>query len=378
MSSGFWCLVCLVVICTRESGRSSVDAASIVYDSRTQSSSQLTAAENVDRKTTDNIIDDPQANLNQEEDSHQAKDELRCHCNLPVCVTTGYMCKSAMGTCFSEIVDRSDLSKSRHGCLELLSSDKSETCHNQPSKSRGHHHSNPAHRHLHPQKPLVLCCQDDLCNYGAQQVELRFNSVLLKGRNESQVGSEFQTVALETSRLFDAINVVGNAAGAGIAGIGGPVGGGVSGVSPVTSHKDLWLKAATIAVPIAGGFILVLLVLLAIRLLRRDRENSIESDYVPANRNDFQIRCVWGKTGQHQQPPRWKPMLLSSANQPIHQHQNIVYLPAVHKSLHQKPCGINSHGKKMWTTNKKQQHSVFPAPVVNHQAVPKNPPVQHV
>lgn len=48
-------------------------------------------------------------------------DELRCHCNLPVCVTTGYMCKSAMGTCFSEIVDRTDLSKSRHGCLELLS-----------------------------------------------------------------------------------------------------------------------------------------------------------------------------------------------------------------------------------------------------------------
>ena len=47
-------------------------------------------------------------------------DELRCHCNLPVCVTTGYMCKSAMGTCFSEIVDRTDLSKSRHGCLELL------------------------------------------------------------------------------------------------------------------------------------------------------------------------------------------------------------------------------------------------------------------
>lgn len=48
-------------------------------------------------------------------------DELRCHCNLPVCVTTGYMCKSAMGTCFSEIVDRTDLSRSRHGCLELLS-----------------------------------------------------------------------------------------------------------------------------------------------------------------------------------------------------------------------------------------------------------------
>lgn len=34
--------------------------------------------------------------------------------------------------------------------------------------------------------------------------------------------------------------------------------------------KDLWFKAAVIAVPIAGGFILVLLVLLAVRMLRAD------------------------------------------------------------------------------------------------------------
>lgn len=35
-------------------------------------------------------------------------------------------------------------------------------------------------------------------------------------------------------------------------------------------HKDLWFKAAVIAVPIAGGFILILLVLLAVRMLRTD------------------------------------------------------------------------------------------------------------
>ena len=35
-------------------------------------------------------------------------------------------------------------------------------------------------------------------------------------------------------------------------------------------EKDLWFKAAVIAVPIAGGFILVLLVLLAVRMLRTD------------------------------------------------------------------------------------------------------------
>lgn len=36
--------------------------------------------------------------------------------------------------------------------------------------------------------------------------------------------------------------------------------------------RDLWFKAAVIAVPIAGGFILVLLVLLAVRMLRTDSQ----------------------------------------------------------------------------------------------------------
>ena len=42
--------------------------------------------------------------------------------------------------------------------------------------------------------------------------------------------------------------------------------------SKVEHHpqKDLWFKAAVIAVPIAGGFILVLLVLVAVRMLRTD------------------------------------------------------------------------------------------------------------
>lgn len=36
------------------------------------------------------------------------------------------------------------------------------------------------------------------------------------------------------------------------------------------AESDLWFKAAVIAVPIAGGFILILLVLLAVRMLRTD------------------------------------------------------------------------------------------------------------
>ncbi|KZS20613.1 putative BMP and activin membrane-bound inhibitor [Daphnia magna] len=83
---------------------------------------------------------------------------------------------------------------------------------------------------------------------------------------------------------------------------------------------DLWLKAATIAVPIAGGCILVLLVLLAIRMLRRDRENNNDvlmgNNYtVPTNRNDFQIRSVWGKSRQIQHEPAYHHV-------PQHQHNN--------------------------------------------------------
>ena len=143
------------------------------------------------------------------------------------------------------------------------------------------------------------------------------------------------------------------------------------------TSKDLWLKAATIAVPIAGGFILVLLVLLAIRMLRRDRENN--NDYMPtsSHNDDFQIRCVWGKTRQlhqqqhghnhaqqqqQQQQRGWKdmqPMLssrsamdaplagkfaaLKSCQQQQHDNQ-IVYLPSVHKTITQKMWNKRSHG----------------------------------
>ena len=125
--------------------------------------------------------------------------------------------------------------------------------------------------------------------------------------------------------------------------------------------KDLWLKAATIAVPIAGGFILILLVFLAIRMLRRDRENAM--DYFPTQRNDFQM--PWGKTQlqqhYHQQIQqqhiqqngtiKWKdrqPMLLSSTHVgQVAIQPKIVYLPAVHKISTQ---------KKMWT---KKSH-IFP------------------
>ncbi|KAJ8984981.1 hypothetical protein NQ317_016892 [Molorchus minor] len=53
---------------------------------------------------------------------------VTCFCNLPSCVTTGYMCKSIGGGCFSDLLDQpaataphSSVYRGRHGCLELLS-----------------------------------------------------------------------------------------------------------------------------------------------------------------------------------------------------------------------------------------------------------------
>ena len=39
-------------------------------------------------------------------------------------------------------------------------------------------------------------------------------------------------------------------------------------VQELTSSKELWFRAAVIAVPIAGGLILVLLIMLALRMLQ--------------------------------------------------------------------------------------------------------------
>lgn len=291
------------------------------------------------------------------------KDELRCHCNLPVCVTTGYMCKSAMGTCFSEVVDRSDLSKSRHGCLELITSDPSEAVchHHHQSTERRHHNKQQQQKQQHQQhqRPTVLCCQDDLCNYGAQQVQLMLlNSAVqpIRRSNDSSPSSSSGGLELLT-----------NSNGSG----GEP-----SGASNGSVGHDLWLKAATIAVPIAGGCILVLLVLLAIRMLRRDRENgqldtsSSTTGYTLANDcGDFQIQSVWnGKSLQptsflHQQPHHQlhhqirqskdrQPMLPQQyrqfqqqqhCHQMLQQQHNLVYLPTVHKVV---------PPKRMWNMTK--------------------------
>lgn len=78
-------------------------------------------------------------------------------------------------------VDDSRLRKRRDF---LLSEKPAEACH-QHAKEHQQKHGH------HPQRPLVICCQDDLCNYGSQHVQIRLYAAHphgAGGRNDSATG----------------------------------------------------------------------------------------------------------------------------------------------------------------------------------------------
>ncbi|XP_023721022.1 uncharacterized protein LOC111871871 isoform X2 [Cryptotermes secundus] len=151
--------------------------------------------------------------------------DIRCFCNLPPCVSTGYMCKSEGGGCFSDLEDYSDVYKARHGCLEMLDGVRQDQCH-QPGSSRS-------------LSQMLWCCHKDMCNHiDSPENKLRFN--------DSFPGSILNT---SEDRLY------------------------LSGAAQTPAgynSNEVWFKAATIAVPICGTLILFILIALAIRILRRD------------------------------------------------------------------------------------------------------------
>ncbi|XP_022248936.1 BMP and activin membrane-bound inhibitor homolog [Limulus polyphemus] len=147
--------------------------------------------------------------------------EIRCYCNFPICINTGYMCKSGLGSCFSEYRQSTysnGQSRASHGCLEFLK-DRSRALCNQLS------------RHANVSKQIfskLLCCEEDMCNYMSVNIR-RSNISFPRGMYKYKEGID--QAALE---------------------------------------YDLWFRAAVIAVPIIGICILILLVLIAARMLRQD------------------------------------------------------------------------------------------------------------
>ncbi|XP_035383758.1 BMP and activin membrane-bound inhibitor homolog (Xenopus laevis) b [Electrophorus electricus] len=151
--------------------------------------------------------------------------EIRCYCDAPHCVATGYMCKSELNACFTRVLDpQSTRSPLSHGCYD-------------PSPTSGIAcRSESTYDGL--RGPAVLeCCHEDMCNYRGLQ-----DLIYTRGESPDRGGRP----GTEGGRHV------------------------VARVQELPSAKEVWFRAAVIAVPVAGGLVLALLVTLALRMLRSE------------------------------------------------------------------------------------------------------------
>ncbi|XP_013409167.1 BMP and activin membrane-bound inhibitor homolog [Lingula anatina] len=170
--------------------------------------------------------------------------EVRCYCNEPHCIATGYMCKSR-GQCFTQLMFDTTLSRSVHGCMESLSQSASAVCDRPRDVARA---QNPATQN--PDMPIIMCCKEDMCNY-MDSLDI---SILVSTRtNETTYKQEAKQDQRDGSSLLFPSEEKAHEKS-----------------NHPSIERELWFKAAVIAVPIAGGFILIMLVLLAVRMLKHD------------------------------------------------------------------------------------------------------------
>lgn len=158
--------------------------------------------------------------------------EIRCYCNESGCVRTGYMCKSTLNACYSILTYDGEKPKTTQGCIESLEPSKRVVC---KSEKPEHYTSKLPTQ----EQSLLICCDNDMCNYNERTI-----SIIVKEKSNGSTGNGNEN--LEDVSIFH------------------------KNPKDQNPDKDLWFKAAVIAVPIAGGFILILLVLLAVRMLRSD------------------------------------------------------------------------------------------------------------
>ncbi|MBN3311162.1 BAMBI inhibitor, partial [Amia calva] len=153
--------------------------------------------------------------------------EIRCYCDAPHCVATGYMCKSELNACFTRLLDpRNTNSPLTHGCLDSFSN-TAEVCHAKTIED------------FTGSSSRLECCHDDMCNYRG------LHDLSHTRGDTSEHGTRYQP---ENSRNL------------------------ITRVQELASAKEVWFRAAVIAVPIAGGLILVLLIMLALRMLRSENK----------------------------------------------------------------------------------------------------------
>ncbi|OXU26702.1 hypothetical protein TSAR_004956 [Trichomalopsis sarcophagae] len=145
--------------------------------------------------------------------------EVRCYCNQPHCVSQGYMCRG-------------------RGCFTELPIPPMNGRHFQQLTSRPEHaaYSGCLERSFaeRPCPPGKLCCEQDMCNHvDSPAMRSRLNKTL-------------QVLLGEHRTYFDTMQPAGQE----------------------VQTSDGWFRTATIAVPICGFVVLLILASLAIRLLQ--------------------------------------------------------------------------------------------------------------
>ena len=95
---------------------------------------------------------------------------IRCYCNEPSCVRTGYMCKSTLEICFSQRTSTvGDGFSSRHACAEMLPVDERATvCGGVVGLTTmtSSVDDRTMTRSKRLSTPGTICCRADMCNYG--------------------------------------------------------------------------------------------------------------------------------------------------------------------------------------------------------------------
>uniref|UniRef100_A0A8C3RK36 BMP and activin membrane-bound inhibitor homolog n=1 Tax=Cyanoderma ruficeps TaxID=181631 RepID=A0A8C3RK36_9PASS len=182
--------------------------------------------------------------------------EIRCYCDAAHCVATGYMCKSELSACFSRLLDPQNThSPLTHGCLDSIAS-TADIC--QAKQAQNHSGTTTM--------STLECCHEDMCNYRG------LHDVLSPSRGDaSGQGSRYQH---DSSRNL------------------------ITKVQELTSSKELWFRAAVIAVPIAGGLILVLLIMLALRMLRSENKRLQDQRQQMLSRLHYSFHGHHSKKGQ--------------------------------------------------------------------------------
>lgn len=219
---------------------------------------------------------------------------VRCFCNLPACVSTGYMCKSSKGGCFSDLLNpvnqalSNNVYRGIHGCVELLNDmEQRDWCQtNITNMSKGTQKKKN-------EKSVLHCCYHDMCNH-ADNPETRG---LL---NETSPGDPNDN----ENRFSD---------GSATRQDGSPY-----------SESEVWFRAAIIAVPICGAVIVLALIILAIRLLRTESsQNSIHKLGMPSYMLPSDRKGNGDKTHYHNF--RHHNIIKESYSKDAHHHNPIYY-----------------------------------------------------